>query len=718
MLRRLRLTPFIIMVIVAILLAVISIVGSASCYSSWWMSALWALLALSGCTWLIRSRSLRSPATAIIHAALLLILAGAAVTHFCSLHGTIHLRGGQVADSFTPDDTQKPRRLPFTVALTDFDIVNYPGTSTPMDFAASLLLDGETRQTVQLNHIVSHKGYRLVLASYDSDTQGLTLSVARDAAGTAVSYAGYLLFVIAAATYFCTRKTAFRRALRAASAGTLTALLTLTALPATAAGRNGTSLPSLPDYVSQKLARLPVLYNGRVAPFGTLEREFAVTVTGGDTWQGYSAEQIAEGFLFYFGDWKEEPVIKVESDAIRKIIGADNGRASYVQWFDAVTSERISTEEIATGSDARSRTDLARFEAVNSLVSGAMLRFFPLHHSDGNVQWHSPSERDMPPETDTQTWLFVRKAPGYLNECVVTSDFRRAAEVLDKIALYQRKTVPEAMPSETRLVTELFYNRVSRPFMPAGLGLLAGIVLFVAVTLRQRVPRIVTLCAVAPLWLWVTALIAMRWYVTGHVPLANGYETMTFMSWCCLTAATAVAARSCMGAVFCLTAGSLALLVAAIGGKGATVSPLMPVLGSPLLSVHVVLVMAAYSLTAIMALAAVMGLLSHGTERSRRIAAMERAMLYPAIFLMGAGIFVGAVWANMSWGRYWGWDPKEVWALVTLLTYSLAAHSRSIPAFATPRKMHLFCLLAFLSVLFTYFGVNYLLPGLHSYAAA
>lgn len=709
--------PFVLMATTAILLAALSAAGDAALYSSWWMIALWTALALSACVWIVQSKGL-SLTVVLVHSSLLLILAGAAVTHFTSLHGTLHLRAGEPTEEFSDDDGTK-RTLPFAVTLDKVGAVNYPGTSTPMDFTASVRSANGGAHDISLNRVASENGYRLVLTSYDDDFCGATFIVSRDNAGRTVSYAGYILFVIAAVVALVAPKGAFHNTLRRLRTSAVLLILICGTTLSAVADDDGERLPSLPESTSKALSRLPVFYNGRVAPFGTLETEFASTVASSTHWEGYYPAQIAEGFLFYFGSWKEAPLMEVKSPSLRKSIQLGDGeRACYTQWFDAVTSGRIDTDSIAASTDKKAREDLARFESINALVSGAMLRFFPVKLADGTVKWYAPADNDIPMETDTGLWLFIRKSPGYLNECIVRRDFPEAEKVIGKIALYQKKNVGEsAIPSDSLISAELFYNRVARPFIPAGIGLLVGIWLTVALLRRRRVCRSLTITVVGLLWLWVTLLMVLRGWITDHMPLANGFETMQFMGWSSLTFGLVMALRGSMPTPFAIMAGSLALLVSAIGSRAAMVTPLMPVLASsPLLSIHVMLVMAAYSLMAMMAIAGIIGLLTRDKAQSHHIALMERAMLYPAVFLIGAGIFAGAVWADMSWGRYWGWDPKEVWALVSMLVYSFAAHPKSLPSFNKPRTMHIFCIAAFATVLFTYLGVNLLLPGLHSYA--
>jgi ABC-type transport system involved in cytochrome c biogenesis permease subunit len=189
---------------------------------------------------------------------------------------------------------------------------------------------------------------------------------------------------------------------------------------------------------------------------------------------------------------------------------------------------------------------------------------------------------------------------------------------------------------------------------------------------------------------------------------------MQLMSLCSVVLTLALCRRSALMLPFGWMLTGLTLLVSMLGQANPAVTPLVPVLASPLLCLHVVIIMLAYTLLAFVMFLGVAGLITGDGEGDLQL--FSRVLLYPALFLLAAGIFVGAIWANVSWGRYWGWDPKEVWALITLLLYSLALHRDSLPAFRRPRFFHAFMVAAFLAVLMTYFGVNFLLGGMHSYA--
>jgi ABC-type transport system involved in cytochrome c biogenesis permease subunit len=252
-----------------------------------------------------------------------------------------------------------------------------------------------------------------------------------------------------------------------------------------------------------------------------------------------------------------------------------------------------------------------------------------------------------------------------------------------------------------------------------------GIVLFLFFVVRlgrgRLVPSwLVYVCDVLIVlaFVYLLLLFGLRWYVSGHLPLANGYETMQFMALSLLLLTLVMQRRFLLVLPFGFLLGGLTLLVSMMGQSNPQITHLMPVLQSPLLSLHVCVIMISYSLLAFTFLTGLAALLSRQEAFVQQLADVSRMLLYPALFCMAAGIFIGAIWANVSWGRYWGWDPKEVWALITLLVYAFAFHSESLPIFRRPRFFHIFMVLAFLTVLMTYFGVNFVLGGMHSYATS
>ena len=325
-----------------------------------------------------------------------------------------------------------------------------------------------------------------------------------------------------------------------------------------------------------------------------------------------------------------------------------------------------------------------RKAVVEMFYNGQFTKIFPYRIGHA-VNWYSPGGQVLPREIPVKEQFFIKQSMDFLTEAIVTGQRDRAFEIIAKIKLFQRDMIGDVLPSENRTQAELFYNKLRSIKFPV----------------------------------LITAQLGLRWWLSGHIPLSNGYETMLFMAWVLLVL-TIVLFRKFR---FFLWIGSLAacccLLVAMMTGSGSQITPLIPVLQSPLLSVHVMTVMCAYALFALQMMLGIYALycslftIHYSLER---VTALSQLLLYPAIFLLTIGIFLGAVWANVSWGNYWSWDPKESWALITLMIYAIPLHKASIGAFNKPRFYHIYMISAFLAVLITYFGVNFVLGGMHSYA--
>jgi cytochrome c-type biogenesis protein CcsB len=320
----------------------------------------------------------------------------------------------------------------------------------------------------------------------------------------------------------------------------------------------------------------------------------------------------------------------------------------------------------------------------------------------------------------------------------------------------------KVLPSERMVQTELFYNALRSQKWPVFLSLSLSLLLCIALLGFGRKWQWlggVTLAFAVALFVFVTLQLALRWLLSGHIPVSNGPETMLFMAWVVLLLPVVIGAKAILKrkhalhstlytlhlmAAFTPLVASFCLLVAMLGGSSSQLSPLMPVLQSPLLSIHVMTVMCAYSLFALQMLLGIYALFIRSTKgtgtavvrsaegrllpegrknstlytlnsKLERVTALSQLLLYPAVFLLTIGIFLGAVWANVSWGTYWSWDPKESWALITLLVYSIPLHAESLPWFRSTRNYRIYSLLAFACLLMTYLGVNYLLGGMHSY---
>lgn len=666
---------FAIMAAVAIFLATVSFFPEASAlYSSWGAVALWAALAVSAIVVMVRRRLWLRPAVLGVHIAFLVILAGALTTRLCGTSQTLHLSVGQSAEVGSR-----------TLELRDFRIEYYPGTAAPADFVADVAIGGE-HTTISMNRVARAGGCRIFLKSFSANAAECTFTVNADAAGTTISYAGYALLLLAMLGCTLPRP-------RAARAGVLAALVA--AAPAAfGAGR------TLPPQVAADFGELMVYHGDRVAPLSTLARDFSLKVYGTTSYDGLSPEQVLTGWLFYYDSWKNDPGIRIKDARTRRMLGQDGPRYRLTDFFgpDGYLFE-----------DAGYAEANEKFALVSSAAAGSLWRLFPYRADTTSVsapvQWFSPVDA-LPEDMPLDDWRMTRHSFSYLAELVAGEDWEQLVRTVDKIGRYQRLRCPGSLlPSPGGVRAERIFLAGAGSLWPVIILAACGIALLIWP--RPRLARIVLIGGL----LWVGTLTALNWYASGHLPMANGYETMQWMALSALAVCLVLGARRPAVMPLGAIVAALALAVALLGQRDPQLTNLMPVLRSPLLSVHVLAVMLAYALLAIMALAAAMWLCGR-----RSLLGMARAMLRPAVFLLAAGIFIGAVWANMSWGRYWGWDPKEVWALITMIVYSFPLHRASLPMFRSDKVFAWWTLLAFATVLMTYAGVNFVLGGLHSYA--
>lgn len=410
------------------------------------------------------------------------------------------------------------------------------------------------------------------------------------------------------------------------------------------------TIAGVPRQQADSLSRKQVMYNGRVMTFNSLARDFTLKITGDTRYRGLSSEQFMASWLLYPEQWQGERAILVKDKALRDCLGLDGRYASLDDLFSASDYYRL--------------RDL---------------------YGKGNAEL----------------------------DCAIEELDEKVGLIMDLLAgnLIMRLPDNDDSMSAVRVEAEIVYNQV--PF-----STLIFILLFcgaaVAFAGLFRLPKF-SVVAVAflciALLLQLTAYI-LEWYMSGHIPLANTGETMEFLLLVLLPLLLAFHRTSpLLLPVGMLFAGAVAL-VAHLIGSNPVLTPLMPVLASPWLSIHVTLVMTAYALFGFTVTCSVISFFS--PSRRERLMWLDRVMLYPALYLLGLGIITGAVWANVSWGRYWAWDPKETWALITFIIYAVAMH-RSIKPLNRPVTFHAYMLFAFFAVLMTYFGVN-ALSSLHAYS--
>ncbi len=686
--------------------------------------ALWVVIAVTGLAYILARRMWKRFTVFLLHLSLLVILLGAGITWFTAVKGKMQVPQEKAVNVFTTTDG-KQHTLPFMLTLRSFDIQTYPGTPAPMDFVSHVTVNDQGKDVtgvVSMNKVFQYRGYRFYQSGYDAQGRGAVFTVAHDPWGIGVTYTGYGLLLVAMIAVLLDRKTAFRHPALKRSAAV--AVLIISGISAANAQPQ-----TLPRHVADEMGDLYILHNNRICPFQTFARQFTAKLYGKPSYKGLTAEQVACGWIFYYDNWKDEPMIKVKNGNVRHLLGIEGRYASLEDFYRTVSSGAMqhaidSLQAIDDQATIRALGEAdERYQIANMVAAGTMIKLFPLNHQ-GRLEWYSHGSLDIPHDIDDGKWLFMRSGMDYLYEMVAAQDWNGATQFIAKLKKYQAKECGDALPSEARFKAEKLYNAMDwdRPLAMALATL--GIILFVitcrCVARSRQLPRWVSLAATIVLALsliYLTTTLILRWIISGHVPMSNGFETMQFMAWATILISLLLARRSMLVTPFGILTAGLALMVASFGESNPQITQLMPVLASPLLSIHVAVIMIAYSLLAFLMLGGVMAVaLRRDKAVVERLHVVGQILLYPAVFLLTIGVFIGAIWANVSWGTYWSWDPKEVWALITLIIYALPFHGQSLPLLRKPLFFHGYCIIAFLSVLITYFGVNFILGGMHSYA--
>lgn len=736
--RNLKFSIIIIAVAIIIVLAAATIVEGAKStqfahsyiYGSAWFLALWTVFTAAATAYILKKKMYRRKNVFLIHLSFFIILIGALLSWTTAESGTIHLRLGE-ATNMMKTDNGKSADLGFKVALKTFRMDCYPGTDAPMDYITEIATADELIE-ISMNHIGRYHGYRFMQSGYDSDMQGSILGVYHDPWGIAVTYVGYALLFLSLIFSLLGRGTRMRQFYRKATAQpalSVAVLLFLALAPLFATSSQAQERININSRVADDFGRVCVLYNSRITPINTVAVDFVTKLCGKPSWDGLSAREVFAGWVFDVPYWETVKMIEIKDKKAQQILGLSDKWASFSDFWDEYNEYKLEKplKEAYRKGDLKIQKQLRdadeKFNIVRMLYGGEMLKMFPCRLADGNYKWFAPGQPLGSVRLDEKELTFVRKSMDYLAESIITGDNARANEIVKKIYSYQHVKAKDVIPSKFMIYSEVFYNGLNTLRFPTMLYLALSLLLVVASTMvmnkkKIRIASRVTFVLTAVMLLHTSLLLILRWMVSGHLPMSNGFETMQFMAWATLVLTLLLGRRFAPLRTFGPLLSSFALLVAMITDSNPQITQLMPVLQSPLLSVHVMVIMFSYALFGLMALISIQGMIVRrqgDTAKETQLAALSQFLLYPAVSLLAIGIFIGAIWANVSWGRYWSWDSKETWALITLLVYSAPLHS-SLRWFEKPLHVHVYMLLAFLSVLMTYFGANYFLAGMHSYA--
>lgn len=747
---------FTLYILVLISMAVASIVEKsqgtdyvhAHYYGAWWFILMWAVMAALGVFYIIK-RKVKRASTLALHLSFVIILAGALLTHISAKRGMIHLRIGQPTDTYmAASDSQdgmgmQEEKLPFSLCLQNFETKMHDGTQAVADYSSKFTVtDGNDKSEgqVSMNNIYSHRSYRFYQSSYDEDGQGSVLAVNADPYGIPVTYTGYALLFISLVWMLIDPKGGYRRLLRSQLLRKGALLLCLLSSMSYEASAQSSDLSQavLPKATAEKLGELNMLYNDRICPVQTFAIDFCKKIYGARSYQGLTPEQVLTGWIFYGDTWSNEPFIKIKNGELKTAMNLPD-HASLNSFFNPLMGGYTIAQyvqEYYNGAQDKFHQQAAdidgKIQLIMDLRRGVSLKVLPYTFPKnvratkenpfikaGTTTWFSPSDR-LPKAVEHQHALYITNVFSLLYGDVKAGNTERVNIFFDKMKKYQQVSGGNSLPSSVQYRAERILNGF--PFatilfmVNLTLGFIALLYTIYRIT-RQRSLKAFDIALPALLGISFLALtfgLAMRWIVSGNVPMSNGYESMLTVAWFVMLISLVMQWRIRLVMVFGFLLSGFFLLVSHINQMDPAIGQMMPVLNSPLLSIHVSIIMMSYALLSLTFLCGVMGIFlrSHGEE----LQALSRVFLYPALATMGFGIFIGAIWANVSWGNYWSWDSKETWALITFMIYAVVAHTQSLPLFRKPLAYHVYMTLAFLSIVMTYFGVNYFLTGMHSYA--
>lgn len=636
--------------------------------------------------------------------------------------------------------------LPFALKLVDFQLERYPGSNSPSSFTSEVILLDQSEgieevHRIFMNNILKYKGYRFYQSSWDQeDEKGTILSVNSDSLGTAVTYVGYFMMIVCLLLSLFAPGSKFARMVkessRPAKAGVLVLMLSI-----------GLSLqaqnnPPLSKLVKQEAKEFGKMWvqgsDGRFKPVNALAQELTRKIFKENRYGNWSAEEFWLNILLDPVKWEGVPLFELENPGISRMLGINSTKASFNDFFRGNQFILNQAIDVAFGKRANERSAIDKTliklnEQLNVFylgVSGQYLRIYP-DLEDTQARWMDlTSSGKGLPEKDS---IFINAAFGEYLSAINEGNISMAQKWREGISQFQLKYGAEVLPSENRAKMEILYNRVLvferlAPFY-ASIGLILLIIQFFAMFKPKKWQvRLTSVFAFLFSLGFVihTAGLAARWYISGHAPMSNGYESMIFVAWGTLLAGVLLMKKSKMALALTAILAALSLLVAHLSWMSPEMTPLVPVLKSPWLTIHVAVIMTSYSFLGLGALVGLVVMFLYMSKNKKNqlivdghianLTKMNKIVLTVGLYLITIGCFLGAIWANVSWGRYWGWDAKETWCLISILVYAFVIHMHHIKGMKNDFSFNLASLLAFGTILMTYFGVNYFLgKSMHSY---
>ena len=664
----------------------------------------------------------------------------------------------------------KAIELPFSIKLNDFIAEKYPGTEKSYaSFMSKVTVEDNENfdYDIFMNHVLDHKGFRFFQASFNPDEKGTILSVNHDWWGTYVTYVGYILLYLSMIGIFFIGKTRFKDLSKALDKlnqkkNALTIFLVLFSsqifnLNAQIPIHQQTGAIDFDSIIqadafseihARKFGELIIQDSGgRMKPANTFSSELLRKVSKSDTYKGLNSDQALLSIMNNPAIWYNVPLIYLKrgNDSVRKLAGIDlNAKyAPLLSFFDNLGNYKLAVpleEAYRAAIPNQFQKDFIeldrRINLLYSALEGKVMRIFPIPNDENNkwVSYPELAEANFKGKDS----LYVRNIlPLYFQSLRLAQkdqDYKQADNLLESIYGFQKKFGNEVIPSKETVKAEITYNKYDIFKKLYSWYIYAGTLFFIVLIVQIfKSNRFLSFLVkgfkglLIILFLLHTAGLIARWYISGHAPWSDAYESMIYVAWATQFFGLTFGRKSALTMASTAFVVGMILMIAHWNWMDPAIANLVPVLDSYWLMIHVAVIVGSYGP---FALGMIIGgvslfLILITTNKNKRkiklrikeLTIINELAITVGLIMLTIGNFLGGMWANESWGRYWGWDPKETWALISIIVYAFVIHMRLIPGLRGAWIFNLMSIVAFASILMTYFGVNFYLVGLHSYAS-
>ena len=686
------------------------------------------------------------------HYSFIIILIGALVTHIFGEEGYIHLREGESSDKYMlkSKDGEKLANLPFDIKLIKFELKKYPGSNSPSSYESDVeisLNKTSSNHKIFMNNVLDVKGYRLFQGSYDIDNKGSILLVNRDVYGRYITYCGYFFLFIGLIICMFAKGGRIRFLLNKINKVSLLIIfLAFSSNFSFAINQDDEYLKIINDNIideehADKFGSLLVLSSsGRIMPINTFSSQILRKIYRSEKFGNMNSDQFLISLISLPEIWIHVPFINLGNNDILAQYGIETTTCSYMDLFyengNYKLEEKINHiySKIPAERDKTDKELLKLDEKINilhQLFDGKYFNIFP-KQNDINNNWYSSND-DLS-GFDEKDSLFISKIMLWYKEeiynSIINKNWETPDQVLEMINTYQKAKNTTLSYNSNKIRLEKLYNKLNIFRFCKTTYLIIG-ALFLIITLISFFRKINNIryisnsfiCVISIIFLFHTIGIGLRWLISGYAPWSNSYETMVYISWITILAGLIIGIKNHIIIPLSTLFAGVILFVSGLNWMDPHITPLVPVLKSPWLMFHVAVIVSAYGFFGISMFIGLTNIILMSfinpskilKNKIKELTILNEISMIFGLCLMTIGTFLGAIWANESWGRYWGWDPKETWALITMIVYAIVSHMRFFKIKNTDWFFNGASVISFFSVIMTFFGVNYFLSGMHSY---